>query len=106
MRLANWTMCAPTPSPTFQNAPPPQAWQAKRFVKERASIGKRITTTATATRVGKTIGFMSKKKTLLRVHHVHILLVQLARLRQETGPNATFCGGRDRDTTINFPFSF
>ena len=63
MRMANWEMSAPSlPFPHVQKAPPPQEWRAERFVKERASIGKRTTTTTTSTRAGKTIGFMSKKK--------------------------------------------
>ena len=94
----------PPPSPTFQKAPPPQEWWAERFLKERASIGKRTTTTTTVTRAGKIIGFRSKKKK----HYCTSITCTFCYywLRQETGPNATFCGGRDRDTAMNFPFSF
>ena len=80
MRMANWEMSAPPlPFPHVQKAPPPQEWRAERFVKEPASIGKRTTTTTTATRAGKTIGFMSKKNITERPSRVHFVSTILRR---------------------------
>ena len=79
--MANWKMSSPRPPTpaTFQKAPPPQEWRAKRFVKERASIGKWTTTTTTATRAGKTIGFLSKKNITARPSRAHFVSTILRR---------------------------
>ena len=76
MLMANWKMSAPTPFHHVSKSSTASGVASEAMRERSASIGKRTTTTTTSTRAGKTIGFMSKKKTLLHVHHVHILLVQ------------------------------